>query len=366
MPEEEEVRRGYEQFAPPQPPQPPPGMYFDPASELVLPQGVRLASRGQVAGAWFLGFLRVPHLAGQQESAVSRRLLRRHRDRLRPGRSSAVTLSHRAPSEGKAKERGASMTSTGPAHNTKVKKLAFTVARDGEDVPAVLWLPERPAERRALVLLGHGGGGHKEAPFVTWIGRWLASGPNYAALAIDLPYHGDRTPADEIGMSVVERRSRMGLQAWRARNSEATSQAVADWQAAITAVQDLDQAVHASVGYVGLSMGTRFGVPLAAAEPRITAAVFGLFGHPAKDTESAFARAARQVTIPVLYLQQWDDEFFPRNDGLALFDMFATRDKTMHVNPGGHLGIPRAEMDSVKQFLLRRLRGSDEAGPWPD
>jgi dienelactone hydrolase len=243
-----------------------------------------------------------------------------------------------------------------------VEKLAFTVARAGEDVPAVLWLPERPAQRRPLVLLGHGGGGHKEGPFVTRIGSWLASGPGYAALAIDLPHHGDRTPADEIGMSAGERRSRMGLQAWRARNSQATGQAIEDWQAAITAVKDLDPAEHASIGYVGLSMGTRFGVPLAAAEPRITAAVFGLFGHPATDTESAFARAARQVTIPLLYLQQWDDELFPRNDGLALFDMFATRDKTMHVNPGGHLGLPRTEMESVKQFLLRRLGGSDEAG----
>jgi hypothetical protein len=50
----QEARGGYEQFAPPQAP---PGMCFDPASELILPQGVRLASRGQVAAAWFLGLL---------------------------------------------------------------------------------------------------------------------------------------------------------------------------------------------------------------------------------------------------------------------------------------------------------------------
>jgi hypothetical protein len=54
MTQAQEVRRGYEQFVPPQPP---PGMYFDPASGLFLPQGVRLASRERVAAAWFLGLL---------------------------------------------------------------------------------------------------------------------------------------------------------------------------------------------------------------------------------------------------------------------------------------------------------------------
>ena len=54
MTEAQEVRRGYEQFVPPQPP---PGMYFDPASELILPHGVPLASRRQVARAWLLGLL---------------------------------------------------------------------------------------------------------------------------------------------------------------------------------------------------------------------------------------------------------------------------------------------------------------------
>lgn len=54
MTEAQALRRGYEQFIPPQAP---PGMYYDPASELVLPEGVRLASRGQVARAWFLGLL---------------------------------------------------------------------------------------------------------------------------------------------------------------------------------------------------------------------------------------------------------------------------------------------------------------------
>jgi hypothetical protein len=76
-------------------------------------------------------------------------------------------------------------------------------------------------------------------------------------------------------------------------------------------------------------MGSATGVPLAAAEPRITAAVFGLAGH------ETLAEAAARVTIPLLFLLQWDDEQVPRESGLALFDAFASREKSLHANPAG-------------------------------
>ena len=45
------IKVGYEQFAPPRVP---PGMWFDPDTHLILPEGVRPASRGRVAASWFL------------------------------------------------------------------------------------------------------------------------------------------------------------------------------------------------------------------------------------------------------------------------------------------------------------------------
>jgi hypothetical protein len=104
-------------------------------------------------------------------------------------------------------------------------------------------------------------------------------------------------------------------------------------------------------GFWGVSLGTAIGVPLAAAEPRITAAVFGLAGH------ESLAEAAARVTVPVEFLLQWDDELVPRDSGLALFGAFASGEKTLHANPGRHAGVPAFELDSSERFFTRHLRG---------
>jgi uncharacterized RDD family membrane protein YckC len=45
------IKVGYEQFVPPRVP---PGMWFDPDTCLILPQGVRTAGKGRVAASFFL------------------------------------------------------------------------------------------------------------------------------------------------------------------------------------------------------------------------------------------------------------------------------------------------------------------------
>ncbi len=59
------------------------------------------------------------------------------------------------------------------------------------------------------------------------------------------------------------------------------------------------------------------------------------------------AEAARQITVPVEFVLQWDDEHIPRSSGLALFDAFASKDKTLHANAGGHKELPRFEADTA-------------------
>ena len=127
--------------------------------------------------------------------------------------------------------------------------------------------------------------------------------------------------------------------------------AVREWQATLDALQALPQiGPDAPVGYGGgIAMGTAIGVRLTAAEPRITAAIFG--GGCFVD-ESMIA-AARQITVPVQFLLPWDDEHVDRSAGLALFDAFASAEKTLHANPGDHRNVRWVGLDDT--FLSRHL-----------
>ena len=96
------------------------------------------------------------------------------------------------------------------------------------------------------------------------------------------------------------------------------------------------------------------GLPLVATEPRISAAVLGLAGlREGNEQQLAHAEA---VSIPILFLYQWDDELMTRESGLALWDALGTERKTMHINPGGHIAIPRWEQqDEALAFYRAHL-----------
>jgi hypothetical protein len=103
------------------------------------------------------------------------------------------------------------------------------------------------------------------------------------------------------------------------------------------------------VGFWGVSMASAIGIPFVAAEARIGAAGFGLVGH------ETLAGTAAQITVPVEFLVQWDDEVIPRDSGLALFGAFASQEKTLRANPGRHHAVPRFEVESSERFFRRHL-----------
>jgi hypothetical protein len=94
------------------------------------------------------------------------------------------------------------------------------------------------------------------------------------------------------------------------------------------------------------------GIRLALVEPRVVAAALfaGSF------VPRAMYEEARQVTIPLHVLLQWDDEGNDRQGALDLFDAFGSQAKTLHANLGGHTGVPAFEGEDTARFLARHLR----------
>ncbi|WP_031070181.1 alpha/beta hydrolase [Streptomyces sp. NRRL WC-3742] len=221
------------------------------------------------------------------------------------------------------------------------------------DVPGVLWRPVGAAPvERPLVLLAHGGGQHKlGAGLVARARRFVAAG--FAAVALDAPGHGERprTAADqrfagEVGELLLAGRP---VSAWVVRHSAGLAErAASEWAAVLDAAAQEGEGLG-PVGYWGLSLASGAGITLAAAEPRLTAAVFGLTGG------ASLTEAAGRVTVPVEFLVQWDDAFVPRATALDLYGAFASPVKTLHANPGGHDDVPDAQLAACEAVLTRRL-----------
>ncbi|GAA0416707.1 alpha/beta hydrolase [Streptomyces luteireticuli] len=222
-------------------------------------------------------------------------------------------------------------------------------------VPGVLWSPSSGADRAPLVLMGHGGGAHKKHPAMVGRARLLVTGCGFHAAVIDAPGHGDRprTAHDEQEIAELRKAQAAGgpegpiVVRYNARLAEL---AVPEWQVTLDALQELPEiGSDGPVGYVGIGLGTAIGVSLVAVEPRITAAAFG------PHWPDVLAEKAKQITVPVEFAMQWDDERIPREAGLALFDAFASKEKTLHANAGKHMEMPRFEADSAVRFLARHL-----------
>ncbi|GAA2736055.1 alpha/beta hydrolase [Streptomyces nogalater] len=223
------------------------------------------------------------------------------------------------------------------------------------EIPGILWTPVSASAPVPLILLSPPPLGLRKVypRLVARAQHAVADG--FATATIELPGSGDRPRLPAAGQALAD--LRRALEADEPVSDEIidalilplVERAVPEWQAALDALLSLPE-IGGPVGYSGgvISIGTR----LAVVEPRISAAVLfaGSF------IPRAMFEEARQVTIPLHVLLQWDDEGNDRQAALDLFDAFGSKEKTLHANMGGHTGVPRFAGDAAAQFFTRHLK----------
>jgi dienelactone hydrolase len=224
------------------------------------------------------------------------------------------------------------------------------------EIPGILWTPasaSAPAPT-PLILLGQPGGLHKMYPRLAARARHSATEHGFASATIELPGSGDRPrlAAAEQARADLRRAMRAGEPVDEIVDRlvlPLVEKAVPEWQVTLDALLALPE-IGGPVGYAGGVIA--IGIRLAVAEPRITAAILfaGSF-VPAVTFEEA-----RQITIPLQVLLQWDDEGNDRQAALDLFDAFGSREKTLHANLGGHTGVPQFEGEDGGRFFARHLK----------
>jgi hypothetical protein len=233
-------------------------------------------------------------------------------------------------------------------HDDGVIERAFLLG----EVPGILWTPEStPAP---LILLGHPGGLDRLYPRLAGRARYSAAEYGFAAATIELPGSGDRPPLAPVEQARAE--LHQALDAGEPVEGiidrlilPLVERAVPEWQATVDALLALPE-IGGPVGHSGGVVA--IGVRLALLDPRIVAA--GLFAG--SFIPRVTFEEARQLTIPVHVLLQWDDERNDRQAALDLFDAVGSREKTLQANMGGHTGVPPFAADDAARFFARHLR----------
>ncbi|MCG5430746.1 alpha/beta hydrolase [Mycobacterium sp. MYCO198283] len=237
-----------------------------------------------------------------------------------------------------------------PRHDGTLVERHFTV----REVPGILWAPESTTATAApLILLGQQGGLEQMYPRLLPRAE-AAARDGFATATVELPGSGARRRIAELDHARAELRE--VVMAGGTPDADLierlvlpfVDQAVPEWQAtldALLALPALREPVGVSGGFISIA------VRMARVDRRIKAA--NLFAG--SFIPAAIVREAREVTIPVHVLLQWDDAGNHRQLALDLFDALGSAEKTLAANMGGHTGVPPWAQEGVGRFFARHL-----------
>jgi dienelactone hydrolase len=242
-----------------------------------------------------------------------------------------------------------------PETYADLRASRFEFSSRGDRVPGRLLLPPGSDGPFPLVLLQHGAGGSKDAPYLdATAGPW---GRGSAAVAsIDFPLHGERasTKLSELLLGGFHALSTAGEDA-EILVREFVHQAVVDLRRALDALEQLPEIDGERVAYAGFSLGTIVGATFCGLDPRPQAAAFAIGGGGTGPPEIDPARTVgRFAPRPSLFVGATRDEVVSREAALALFEG-GGEPKEMLWFEGTHSELPGEALEAMWLFLKRHL-----------
>jgi dienelactone hydrolase len=242
-----------------------------------------------------------------------------------------------------------------PTAYADLRAFRFEFSSRGDRVSGRLLLPPDGAGPFPLVLLQHGVGGSKDAPYLdATAGPWGRGG---AAIAcIDFPLHGERASAklSELLIRSIGDASQTSESA-AILVREFFDQALADLGRALDALEQLPEIDSERTAYAGYSLGTIVGAAFCGRDPRPRAAAFAIggggTGPPELDPALCVGTFAPR---PSLFINATGDEVVSREAADALFEG-AGEPKQRLWFEGTHSQLPGEALKAMWLFLRQHL-----------
>jgi hypothetical protein len=213
------------------------------------------------------------------------------------------------------------------------------------DFSGILWTPVGASSSTPvpLILLGQPGGFGIRRMYPRLLARALsAAAQGFASVCIELPGAGNRAPLPGVEQARAD--LTRAISAGDRPGADVVDRLILPLVELLNRPEIGDK--------VGLSGGViAIGTRLAAIDSRIAAAALFAGSYVPRTT----IQEARQITIPLHVLLQWDDEGNDRGMALDLFDAFASTEKTLCANMGGHTGVPQFAGEEAARFFARHL-----------
>ncbi len=238
-----------------------------------------------------------------------------------------------------------------------LRRLELEYSSRGDRVPGRLLLPPQPAAAPyPLVLLAHGIGGSKDAPYLdAAAGPWVRAGA--AVLSIDFPLHGERV-SPKMSEQLIEilatpRENNPGFSSflWE----EFVRQSVIDLGNALRAAEAIEEVDAANCVFAAFSLGAILGGIFCGVDPRPRAAALAIggsgFGPSYLDPASYIAAFDPR---PLLIIGAEKDDRVPRCRTEHLFEA-AKPPKEIEWYDVTHGELPGVAFKRMWEFLRPHL-----------